>query len=130
MEDLNEASRVVARPIKAFKKVNAIKVSLLVAIKRRSDWQRWRQTSINILEKYINEGRACDLLKEPPMEGMIVSRHIAELTMKKAISLQLILRLIYIRDSECDDTISSNTYASELAAKAGRFLGVSKSFVY
>ena len=37
MEDLNEASRVVARPIKAFKKVNAIKVSLLVAIKRRSD---------------------------------------------------------------------------------------------
>lgn len=56
------------------------------------------------------------------MEGMIVSRHIAELTMKKAMSLQLLLRLMYIRDSECDDTVSSNTYAIELEAKAGRFL--------
>ena len=85
--------------------MEAIKVSLLVAIKRRNDWQQWRKRSIQILEEHINEGKAYQLLKEEPKEGMIESRHTAELTMKKAMSLQLFFRLMYLRDSSTNNTL-------------------------
>ena len=86
--------------------------------------------SIEILDAHVNSGRTCELLREQPKDGMIVSRHIAEVTMKKAMSLQLFLRLMHLRDDELNSSVSSDMHAQELAKNAGQFLGVSKSLVY
>ena len=108
----------------------AIHVSLLVAINRRNDWQQWRMRLIKILNEHINSGRTCDLLREQPKDGTILSCHIAEVPMRNIMSLQLFLRIIYIWDDEMNERVSSKMHAKELAENAGKFLGVSKSFVY
>jgi len=76
-----------------------------VAVERRKNWQLWRQQQINILEQYIKDGRTCELLEEPPKEGMKISQYVAESCMKKALSLQLFLWLMYFRDDPSNDNV-------------------------
>ena len=50
--------------------------------------------------------------------------------MKKAMSLQLFLRLIFIWDDSNNNNVAGETHATELAEKLAQFLGVSRAFVY
>ena len=68
---------------------------------------------------------------------MVLSQHTADLTLKniaesimKKMSLQLLLCLMYLLEIETNDSASSYTYASDLAAKSEKLPGVSKSSVY
>ena len=61
---------------------------------------------------------------------MKVSHYVAETAMKKAMSLRLFLRLMYMRDDKSNDNVASDMHAVILADQAGFYLGVSKSFVY
>ena len=94
------------------------------------DWQQWRLDSINILDYHISNNCTCLLLKEPPLPKFSVSQHVAEATVKKAMSLMLFLRLMYDRDSSASSDVPAETLAKDLTAQAGKFVGVSASFVY
>ena len=108
----------------------ALKTALKLAYDRRSDWQKWRLQSISVLEQHLNNGTTCLLLREPPKDGMVVSQHVAETTLKKAMGLRLFLQLMYERDDANNASLSSNTHASVLAERSGALLGLSKTFVY
>ena len=64
------------------------------------------------------------------MPKFTISQHVAEATVKKAMSLLLFLRLMYDRDSKANNDVPAESLAKDLAAQAGRFVGVSGSFVY
>ena len=108
----------------------ALKAALKLAFVRRSDWQKWRLQSISVLEHHLNNGTSCLLLREPPKDGMVVSQHVAETTLKKTMGLRLFLQLMYERDDVYDAALSSDTHASVLAERSGALLGLSKTFVY
>ena len=61
---------------------------------------------------------------------MVVSQHVSETTLKKAMSLLLFLKLMHDRDDDTNDQISSDTNATVLAEKAASLLSTSKTFVY
>ena len=64
------------------------------------------------------------------MPKFTVSQHVAEATLKKAMSLCLFLRLMYERDDCTSTHVPAQTFAKDLAEKAGKLVGVSASFVY
>ena len=105
-------------------------VALAVAAQRRQNWQQWRLGSIKILDFHISNNCTCLLLKEPPLPKFTVSQHVAEATLKKAMSLCLFLRLMYERDDSTSTHVPAQTFAKDLAEKAGKLVGVSASFVY
>ena len=94
------------------------------------NWQEWRLNSINILDYHIKNNCTCLLLKEPPLPKFTISQHVAEATVKKAMSLLLFLCLMYDRGSKASTDVPAEILAKDLAAQAGRFVGVSASFVY
>ena len=55
------------------KKFLQIKASLKVACERRSSWQSWREETISVLEYHISKCLTCQLLRDPPEDGMVVS---------------------------------------------------------
>ena len=61
---------------------------------------------------------------------MVVSQHVAETTLNKALGLRLFLQLMYERDDKFDESVSEDTHASELAERAGNLLGISWAFIY
>ena len=107
-----------------------LKAAIEFATERQADWQKWRIQSINMLEARINNGLTCLYLKEPLRDGMVVSQHIAEITLKKAMSLLLFLRLMHNRDDINNTEVNGEMMASTLAERAGSLLSVSRSFVY
>ena len=64
------------------------------------DWQEWRQQSIDILQHYILNRKTCMLLKEPPTDGMVVSQHVSDTTLMKAISLKMFLYKVQKSDED------------------------------
>ena len=60
----------------------------------------------------------------------MVSQHITEITLKKAMSLLLFLRLMHNRDDINNTEVNGEMMASTLAERAGSLLPVSRSFVY
>ena len=107
-----------------------IKASLKIACERRSSWQSWREETISVLEYHISNGLICQLLRDPLEDGMVVSQHVAEVTLKKAMVLQLFMRLMNFRDSAENSDVDSCTHAEELAIKAGLSISILKAFVY
>ena len=69
-------------------------------------------------------------MREPPDDGMVISQHVAEKTLKKAMIMQLFLRLMNFWDSAENADVGSRTHTEELAIKAGLYISVSKAFVY
>ena len=51
-------------------------------------------------------------------------------TLKKAMVLQLFMRLMNFRDSTDNTDVDSRIHAEEVAVKAGLYISVSKAFVY
>ena len=88
--------------------------------------ERWDK----ILENHIMMGTTCLLLREPPMDGMIVSQHVAETTLRKAMNLRLFLKLMHSRDDENNNSVKGSSKAIDLAEMAGNFLGTLKTFIY
>ena len=77
----------------------ALKAALKLAFVRRSDWQKWRLQSISVLEHHLNNGTTCLLLREPPKDGMVVSQHVAETTLKKTMGIRLFERVGFNNDN-------------------------------
>ena len=59
---------------------------------------------------------------------MIVSHHSVETTLKKAMCLQLFLRLMHERDYQLIESISSGIHVSAMAERSGGLLGVSRRY--
>ena len=85
-----------------------MRLMVAMAFERRNNWQQWRMDSINILNEHIVTNRTCLLLKEPPTNTMVFSKHAVETTLKKALCLCLFLRLMHMRDGDSPNVITRN----------------------
>ena len=61
---------------------------------------------------------------------MVISKHVVETTLKKALCLCFFLRLMHMWDGDSPNLISPEIHAKVLAEQAGFLLGMSTSFVY
>ena len=98
----------------------------------REEWQQWRNSSCQILEKHIKSSTTYKLLLNAPNDPKSLSTHVLEHTMKKSICLRQFLFAMKQRDDNdlIDGSDESGRKAADIATTVGEMNLVSQRTVY